>query len=179
MNTLSQHVHFLNMALYWKHFHGFNSHKTNWWWKLKTKNNNNGVRPCSQQHLWEDETRNKANGGLNACGSSIFNNMQNNNCNGFNGQSDGNSNDNGNTCINNNHQNQCNGSDKVSPELFAISFTERMRRHSTMSHKIVIKPKHIDHHREISQNREARKNSFEIYQKKWIDWQKANFKLTK
>lgn len=92
---------------------------------------------CPQQHLWDDEMRNKANGGLNACGSTIFNNLQNNNCNGINivnEHGDGN----GNACINNNQQNQFNGSDKFSPELFAISYSERMRRHSTMSHKIVI-----------------------------------------
>lgn len=103
----------------------------------KTKINRMSVCVRPQQHLWDDEMRNKANGGLNACGSTIFNNLQNNNCNGINivnEHGDGN----GNACINNNQQNQFNGSDKFSPELFAISYTERMRRHSTMSHKIVI-----------------------------------------
>ncbi|XP_055317882.1 anion exchange protein 3 isoform X2 [Sitodiplosis mosellana] len=86
----------------------------------------------SLQHLWDDEIRNKANGGLNTYGSTIFNHIHNNNIHGINGLGDG-------ACINNNHNNhmnQCNGSDKLPPDLFAISFSERMRRHSTMSHKI-------------------------------------------
>lgn len=122
--TIPQYVKFLSMVYY-----------TNW-------NKRKSIEcPCAcvcpQQHLWDDEMRNKANGGLNACGSTIFNNLQNNNCNGINivnEHGDGN----GNACINNNQQNQFNGSDKFSPELFAISYSERMRRHSTMSHKIVI-----------------------------------------
>lgn len=62
-------------------------------------------------------------GGLNGRNNSIFSNLHFNNNNGLN-----------------NHQSQCDGpADKLPPELFAISFTERMRRHSTMSHKIVIK----------------------------------------
>lgn len=86
--------------------------------------------------MWDDEIRNRANSGVNTGGGSIFNNIHNNNNHGINGTADG-----GGTCINNNHNNhmnQCNGPDKLPPELFAISFSERMRRHSTMSHKIVI-----------------------------------------
>ncbi|XP_031622600.1 anion exchange protein 3 isoform X2 [Contarinia nasturtii] len=86
----------------------------------------------SLQHLWDDEMRNLANGSLNTCGSNNFNNIHNNNCNGINGHGDE-------ACINNNHNNhlnQCNGSDKIPSELFAISFGERMRRHSSMSHRI-------------------------------------------
>lgn len=80
------------------------------------------------QHLWEDEIRNKANGGLNTCGSNIYNNIHNNNNNGINGYDDG----------ANHHPTQCKGSDKLPSELFAISFSEQMRRHSTMSYTIVI-----------------------------------------
>lgn len=87
--------------------------------------------PTKLQHLWDDS---KANGGLNGCSSNIFNNIHNNNNNGSNGHNDG-------ACIFNNHNNHLsNGSDKLPPELFAISYSERMRRHSTMSHKIVIHP---------------------------------------
>lgn len=91
-----------------------------------------------QQHLWDDEIRHKANGGLNCCSSNIFNNLHNNNNNGSNGHGDG-------ACIHNNHPSKCNGSDKLPAELFAISFNERMRRHSTMSHKIVIQHSNESH----------------------------------
>lgn len=70
--------------------------------------------------MWDDE-RNKNNGGSHACNNNNYNNAGGNN----------NASNNGTNCM-------PNGFEKSPPDFFSISYNEHMRRHSTMSHRIVI-----------------------------------------
>lgn len=109
------------------------THRTHIQMKLQCE-----CKQCVIQYLWEDDMRykNKECGGSNAC----HNNNNNHNDAGI---SASNNDDNYANINHTNHMPQNNnGFEQSSSDLFSISYNEHKRRHSTMSHRIVInKPK--------------------------------------